>query len=97
MMKSLFNRKNRIPQQILERDGYTCQKCGRKKKLLVYNTVNNSKKKLNKANPDHLITLCERCYIEEEKSFRELDQHILDQRINGLFSSEIRAKYDPNG
>ena len=54
--------------EILERDGYTCQKCGRTSHLNVHH-MNYEKGKLAWEYPnEQLVTLCEVCHENEHKT-----------------------------
>ena len=56
--------------EILERDNYTCQKCGATSHLNVHHLVYDSGRKAWEYPNDKLITLCERCHAIEHKTTR---------------------------
>jgi len=67
---------SKIRQKILERDNWTCQKCGQKmNKLQVHHVIKTKEGRVD-AN-DNLITLCHKCH------------KLLDTKEYGLYSNEI--------
>lgn len=56
--------------EILERDNYTCQKCGAKSHLNVHHLVYENGKLAWEYPNENLITLCEQCHAKEHKTTR---------------------------
>lgn len=53
--------------EILQRDGWTCQRCGTKiKTLVVHHRVYTEGKEPWEENNEHLTTLCELCHLLEK-------------------------------
>lgn len=68
---------------ILERDSYTCQKCGSKDYLEVNHIIPKSKGGTNDTN--NLITLCDLCHAEEHKDepvYKIMMKRITDRMLN---------------
>ena len=51
---------NLLREQVLQRDGWRCQRCGRSKDLHVHHLVKRSE--LSDDTLDNLITLCSSCH-----------------------------------
>lgn len=55
-----------VKRAILIRDGYTCSKCGGKELLRVHHKDGTSRN-----DPENLVTLCNKCYQEIQKTISE--------------------------
>jgi 5-methylcytosine-specific restriction endonuclease McrA len=52
----------RLCQRVLERDGWRCQRCGRRDKLQIHHIIPRSR--LGADAEENLITLCAQCHRE---------------------------------
>jgi len=103
---SLKDRYQQLRQSILERDNYTCQKCGRSDMPLSVHHKDgkgdsNHWKEANN-DPDNLITLCLYCHGvvhygqqsgEERPEVRQHLSEITDLRQKGVPISEIASRF----
>ena len=72
-----------IRQLILERDLFTCQRCGKTHHEVVLDIHHKTPFKVSKDNsPKNLITLCKKCHMEEEWK-------IIQKLKNGASTGEI--------
>lgn len=58
--------------KVLNRDNYTCQKCGEVEKLQVHHVVPWSKNPFSRTDIQNGITLCVDCHAEEHTDHRNL-------------------------
>jgi len=96
MWKFPFNSLKRNIELVLKRDNYTCQKCGSKEQLNIWNNETGDKLKSNKDDLRYCFPLCESCYELETKALGDLNKYSLDMSRSGILPSERKKKYDPS-
>lgn len=57
-------------ENVLERDNYTCQKCGTQSNLVVHHIIPFSQNKNLRFDTNNGITLCKECHRKEHKNER---------------------------
>jgi 5-methylcytosine-specific restriction endonuclease McrA len=81
--------------EILNRDGWSCQKCGSAKDALH---VHHREYKAGRLPWDYpgelLITLCQKCHEKEESDALDPADMLFSFHYVGMFNSEIRAEFN---